>query len=324
MDLQDLQELNKHRRKFTIFVMLSIICTIAFVLCFIFANRIPKVGLFIALLIIASLVSFIISMFALNKVDSSLLAYVLSQFPGWEKFRGIHDKKKKFMNELVARKVLFSTVFPEYHNKYREDDEPTYEAIFTNNENNLTKLITEVEYCEYERREHRNKKTGKTEDKYITTAQFNADIIIVKNTKNINSITYFQTNNYPEKTDKKIMEEKSKSELSKIELTNASENNIDVYGNNPLIAEKLATKELCFALQNIKEQFKSYYVKIVFYNDIIIVVLRHEDRFSGSFPLLIKIPWFKSIDYPLIEQAVNNFKMFTDIANQAPEFTKNI
>ena len=324
MNVQDLQKLNSGRRKSLLCIILTVMCFICCMFCFIFANKIPLEGLFITLLIIAMMVFTVLAIVTAGKIEDALTSYAISQCPGWEELSHYREDRKKFIKKTFLRDMMFQTIFPVYHNKYAEDDEPYYEKISFHNDNDSSKCITEAEYCEYERHTYRDKKTGKTEEKYEVTAQFNADIILIKNTKNLNSVTYFRTNNYPAKTDKKIIEERSKLELPKIELANAAENNIDVYGNNPSVAEKLATKELCSALQSIKEQFKPYYVKAVFYNDHIIFALRNADRFREVFPLYIKIPKFKSIDYQLVEQAVNNFKTLTDLADKAPEFTKNI
>ena len=188
---------------------------------------------------------------------------------------------------------------------------------FSYDNDTLNKTITQIQYLDASKGSNKNNRKP--------MFQFFAGMITVRNSKNLNSITCFQTNNYPEGTDNDIINEHSELQLPKIELGEAYQYNIDIYSDNQSVAEKLATTELFSVMQSIKQQFNLYYVKAVFYNDYIIFVLRHNGWGFLKYPTFsIKIPIFQNIDYPLLEQAVNNFKLLTDLANQAPEFTKNI
>ena len=265
------------------------------------------------------------SYFFIRKVEKILVPYVLSQCPDWKMIVSVRkniqfNKKDQWNTELIPPKeIMLSAILPIYivpivNVSFFDSLTLSLKNAFSCDNDSLTKAITQIQYISKAER-----RRGEP------LLQFYAGIITIKNSKNLGSITYFQTNNYPNGTDKNIIKEKSELELPKIELAEANQHDIDVYSNDKNVAEKLATPELFSTIQNIKQQFNSYYVKAVFYNDYIIFVLRNDRWGFLKYPTFsIQIPLFKNIDYPLLEQAVNNFKLLTDLANQAPEFTKNI
>ena len=141
--------------------------------------------------------------------------------------------------------------------------------------------------------------------------EFAALILTIKTSKNLNSITYLQTH-FAWKEDFDI-------ELSKINLGG----NIDVYSNNADIAKKLLTPELAEILNKLKKQFKVEYAKAVFYNEYIVFVLRSFDEMEHNyFPVNISL--LTPFDISKAGKAVKNFQTLYDLANQAPEFTKNV
>lgn len=314
MDLRELKKLNKQNRKFLIMFLVSILFVIVCGYCVI-----KQVYFAVAWFSVpAALVALVIGCFSLNKAEKALLDYVLSQFPDWqEKSKKTNKNDYDLRDYLVSNKNIPISILPVYNNK---KDLHIMDTFFYDLKN-----ISKINYSEYE--EHiRKDKNGNRTVTHKCTYEFEASMISVKNYKSLNSITYFQTNNYPPKTDKKIIEEKSKIALPKVDLPNTFEFNIDAYTNNTTVAEKLASKELFSAMQSIKEQFNLFYVKAVFCDDYIFFLLRDRyiDTFKYLFPLCIKFPWFKSIDYPLLDRAVNNFKTLTDLANQAPKLTENV
>ena len=320
MDLRELQSINKYKNRFTVLFILDMLMALVFISCLVISALADKVGSCIAIAFLFStvaLVILIIGFFSLNKAMDSLLSYVLSQFPDWKKESKTNKPNYDLKADLLLNKNLLLSILPVYKKKQ--------ELRIMNNFFNDLKSISTIYYSEYEKHTHKDE-DGRIKTSHEYTYEFEAPLIAVKNTKNLNSITYFQTNNYPQKTDKEIMNETSTLALPKTDLPNTAEFNIDAYTNNTNVAEKLATKELFSTMQNIKEQFNLFYVKAVFGNDYIFFILRGKNRnsFKWIFPLYITIPWFKSIDYPLLDKAVNNFKLLTDLANQAPEFTKNI
>lgn len=321
--IQELKKLNREKNKIFIYPTVILIIFIS-LLVYKVINIKPDLILAILLLIMVVLPLFM-SYFFIRKAEKILVPYILSQCPDWKMIVSVSKnmkftKKEQWNTELIPPKeIMLSSILPIYivpivNVSFFDSLTLSLKNAFSYDNDSLTKAITQIQYISKAER-----RRGEP------LLQFYAGIIAIKNSKNLSSITYFQTNNYPNGTDKNIIKEKSELELPKIELAEAHQHNIDVYSNNKSIAEKLATPELFSIIQNIKQQFNSYYVKAVFYNDYIIFVLRNDRWGFLKYPTFaIKIPLFKNIDYPLLEQAVNNFKTLTDLANQAPEFTKNI
>lgn len=85
----------------------------------------------------------------------------------------------------------------------------------------------------------------------------------------------------------------------------------------------MLTPELAEILKKLKKQFKVEYAKVVFYNEYIIFVLRSFDEIEHNyFPVNISL--LTSFDISKAGKAVKNFQTLYNLANQAPEFTKNI
>ena len=316
MDVRDLTLLNKQKRKILICIILLVLSAIT-TLFFLINNH----GIVLAFTLPVCIALTIITAVSMGKVEKALILYVLSQFPDWKEEE--HTRKKdNNLRKVFEEKKLFYALLPVYRNK----SDASISDIFSSNNGVLNKYIAQIEYSEYE--EHTKKdRHGRRETTYKCTYSFEAPMLAVQNSKDVRSMTYFQTNNYPPKTKKEIIEEKSELELQKVEMNGAAEYNIDVYTDNKDVAEKLATKELFIALQTIKRQFDLYYVKAVFSNDYIVFLLRDKNIENSArwlFPLFIKIPFFKSIDYPLLDKAASNFKALTDLADKAESFTKNI
>ena len=143
---------------------------------------------------------------------------------------------------------------------------------------------------------------------------FNALILTVKTDKNLNSITYFQTHfDY--------LKEEFDAKLTKINLAK----NIDTYTDNTDIARKLATPELMQLLTKLKKQFKVECAKVVFHNEYIVFVLRsleEEGYMHNYFPVNISL--LTPFDITKAGKAVENFQTIYDLANKAPDFTKNV
>ena len=323
MQPKEMKELNKEKNKVFIYPAIVLIIFI----CLSIFKIIPVKIDFILVVSIAIIMVLPVLMFHffVRKVEKILVPYVLSQCSDWNmdvSFSKNLDFKKntEWNTDLIPPKeYMLSTVLPVFVlplvNIKLFDSQLllSLRNAFSHNNDTLKRTITQIQYI--------SRSSGKGKP----VLQFYAGMISVRNTKNLNSITYFQTKNYPKGTDKDIIKEKPELELPKINLADAYQYNIDVYSNNQSVAEKLATQDLFSTMQSIKQQLNLCYVKAVFYNDYIMFVLRHNGWGFLRYPTFsIEIPVFKNIDYPLLEQAVNNFKALTDLANQAPEFTKNI
>lgn len=316
MNFEEISKLNKMKM---IGAVSIIICALIPLCCFAlyFMGKIRFFSLWISVPI--SLAIFFLLGTSLFKVEKEVLNYILAQFPDWNKEK--KEDKNNFRNDLFSNNV-FPALLPVYNNKRDLD----ISDVFSRVNDSLEKSISQIEYCEGEEFTKKDR-DGHRKKEYKITYDFVAGMICVKNSKNLNSITYFKTNNYPKGTKKEIIEEKSKLVLPKIENYTAADYNIDVYGDNPAVAEKLASKELFETLQNIKRELNLLYIKAVFYNKYIFFILRDKNMETGInwvFPLFISIPFFKSIDYPLLNRGVSNFKLLTDLADKAPDFTKNI
>ncbi|MBQ2312812.1 MAG: hypothetical protein II183_01460 [Elusimicrobiaceae bacterium] len=85
----------------------------------------------------------------------------------------------------------------------------------------------------------------------------------------------------------------------------------------------MLTPQLKETLNKLKKQFKVEYAKAVFYNEYIVFVLRSFDESQHNyFPVNISL--LTPFDISRAGKAVKNFQTLYDLANQAPEFTKNI
>lgn len=263
---------------------------------------IPSLLISFAILFIVQMIYFFSFKF---KVEEVLVPHVLSNFPDWEftrkRQRNIYKYEPWREDLLPPENFIYNSILPDY--------EAMFEVIDAFSDHNKT--IAQVEYIDM---------SGSFSKKptYLST------LIVIKTSKKLESTTYFKTNNYPKKTNKHILQEKEKNKLPKIELENTA-NNFDVYSNDKNIAENLATQELFTALQNIKEQLNLSYVKAIFHDDYIVLVLRHP-KFSlfNYSTFFVTVPFFKNINYVWAEQAVHNFGLLTDLANKAEEFTKNV
>lgn len=311
MNPKELKKLNNGKIKT---ILLCIICFIAWIIFYYlagFSGLIPDKFYTQVMIVSSTLLLIVLPIFLcfnfLSGIQKNLVPYVLSNFPDWKLAipRQFTKRRGPWNAEILPpQEFVFSSILPGYNAMFHLTDAFSSEDTL--------KSISQIQYAEISKRVDKK-------PIYIST------LINVKTSKDLQSTTHFKTNNYPQKTNKDIIQEKHKIELPKIELSNAKENNIDVYSDNQTIAEKLATPELFSAMQNIKEQLNLPYVEAIFHDDKIIFVLRHKGYnmldYQGFF---IHIPLFKSIDYPLIEQAINNFKTLTDLANQAPKFTENV
>lgn len=318
MHFEEVNELNKIK---IIGFVLTLLCFAIVISAFtlFFMGKIDFFTLWISIPAAA-----IISFFAigsLGKIKRTMVSYVLKQCPDWEK----EDKKEEnsLQKVLFSDENVFSIILPIYNNKKEDID---ISEVFCHRNDILRKNIAKIEHKE-QKKIIKKDENGHENVHYKTIYQFAATMIAVKNPKNLNSVTYFKTNNYPDGTSKKIMEEKSKLVLPKMELPNAMKYDIDIYTDNQTVAEKLATQELFETLQNIKKRLNLLYIKAVFYDDNIFFILRDKNMETSSawtFPLFIKISFFNNIDHPLIDQAIDNFTVLTDLANRALEFTQNI
>ena len=316
MDIPELTKLNKLKKKasfYLVLVCLFIAVWIGELIFSIISGLSSKLMIiyFILLIPIVFFGYFYVRFFA--PIQEALYSYIESQFPNWKKDDDAAKNKK-------LRETLFEVVLPFYDDGKR--DLAQRGSCYSFNNDSLKRSITQMCYTETVKHTVTDSKGHRSEETYITH-NFTFGMIFTETQKELNSTTYFQTNNYPKKTPKEIMEEKPNIELPKVELPDAALYNIDVYTDNKTTAEALASKELFEILQNLKEQFNLYYVRAVFYHNYIFSILRHNKSFDLE-PFFVNIPRFKNIDFPFIEKVVNNVKILTDTANQAEDFIRNI
>lgn len=319
MNIDELKKLNKEKMKIPIYSVIVIITSISLLIF----GKIPQKVALLGLLVSVIFLPLLLYYFFTRKLEKVLVPYVLSQCFDWNMAISITHEKTLTKNNpwgsglLPPEDIMFSNVLPVYVSPILNitiamdlfiRDSFAYD-------NNVDKTISQIQYLS--RNNSRNSRNNRF--------SFYAGIIKVKNNKNLGSITYFQTNNYPKGTEKYITKENAKLELPKIEVPEAYQYNIDVYTDNPSIAEKLATQDLFITMQTVKQQFNLKYIKVIFANDYTIFVLRHSGWGFLSYPTFgIKIPLFKDIDYPLMDRAVNNFKTLTCLADKATGFIKDI
>lgn len=307
---EELKKLNKYK------IITLIGCVGFIVLCsFIFIRIMILCGdkSYIKLALVLFLTSFLIPIFLykkfMAKTEEIFAPYVLSNFPNWKLIVSRKDKantEKQWPQYILPFKSLLSSlVIP---SNYRGTLHIT--DAFQNESGN--QKIIQVRY------EDEGSSRGEK-------PAFNATLVIRETNKNVNATTCFKNNCYPHGTPGRIMKEKYNSELPKIELPAAKAAKFDVYGNKENISEKLATPELFSALHTIQEQLDLPYVKSVFYKQYVIFVLRHKEqdwRSYGTF--FVRLPVFAGIKPDLLQKAVANFFVLTDLADKAPDFTKNI
>ncbi len=196
---------------------------------------------------------------------------------------------------VPPEKILFSTILPRFD---------IYNIELRTMFNGLNNLQQEINLCDLT--VFKDFHFGNPE------REFSALLLTIKTNKNLNSITYFQTHFAFIKGEFDI-------KLPKIDLGG----NIDVYTNNADISKQLLTPELKETLNKLRKQFKVEYTKAVFYNEYIVFVLRSYDEGEHNyFPVNISL--LTPFDISKAGKAVENFQTLYNLANRAPEFTKNI
>ena len=300
---EELKKLNNYKTLIVIgYIVFLLLCIFFYIKYFSSCDRFcHQISLFCAIIIII-LPIFLFTYF-LSKAEGIFIPYVTSAFPDWKMIikRGNKVKTNKSWPQeaLPSKEFVYSEILPANCNEmlYVTD-------AFQTSDNKQT--ITQIMHVDTDTKE-----------------SFYATLIVVKMPENLNSITCFKTTNYPKGIRKKVCLEKSKLDLPKIELPAAAQ--FDICGNNPSIAEKLAKQEFLSSVLNLKERLGLTYVKVLFHDDIIVFVLRQKDFDILNYrTFFIKIPVLKNIDKQLLDQAVNNFRLLTEVANKAADFTKNL
>jgi hypothetical protein len=301
-----INEINKKRKKIWICLLCSFIFLI-FAMCFLqYSKNYSLLNYIIWGLILLPLIYACISYSSITKDISNTLIYIIAeQIAKFKKIPLSNLENREYDSYLPSEidwsqlptppeKVLFSTILPKFD---------IYNIELRNMFNCINNLQQKVNLCELT--VFKDFHFGNPE------REFSALLLTIKTDKNLNSITYFQTH-FAWKEDSNI-------KLSKINL----DGNIDVYSNNEDVAKKLLTPQLKETLNKLKKQFKVEYAKAVFYNEYIVFVLRSFDEIEHNyFPVNISL--LTSFDISKAGKAVKNFQTLYDLANQAPEFTKNI
>ena len=248
-------------------------------------------------------------MFFISKVGDVFIPYVLSQFKDWKlvfsRTETTRIDKTWPLEVLPPKDIATSLIFPIGFfstpfllDSFQSSDEK--KAISLIKFNYSEKLFS-----------FSNNRHNKNHTSYMT-------LITVKTFKNLHSTTTFKT------YESDNFDQYLKSKLPEIDLPSADSADIEVTGNDINIAEKLATPELFSTLQTLKEEFDLHFAKAVFYDNLIIFALKHQEYTSFKYEtFFIKLPIFKDIDFSLLKQAAVNFKVLTDLANNAQDFTKN-
>ena len=302
-----INEINKKRKKIWICLLCSFIFLVS-AMCFLqYSKNYPLLNYIVWGLILLPLIYACISYSCITKDISDTLVYTIAeQIANFKRIPMSNQENREYDSYLPSEidgsklpvppeKVLFSTILPKF-DIYNIELRTMFNCL-----NNLRKKVNLCELTVFKDFHFGNPER-----------EFSALLLTIKTDKNLNSITYFQTHFAYESKEFNI-------KLSEID----SIDDIDIYTDNPHIAKKLATPELIKTLNKFKKQFKVEYAKAVFYNEYIVFVLRSFDEIEHNyFPVNISL--LTSFDISKAGKAVKNFQTLYDLANQAPEFTKNI
>ena len=260
---------------------------------------------------ITTFVLLVISILVYNKVFSqqvsTLVMYAISEkLTGFKLIPLSNQENREYDSYLPSEidwaklpvppeKILFSTILPRFD---------IYNIELRTMFNGLNNLQQEINVCDLI--------VIKDFHSGYPKREFSGLLLTIKTDKNLNSITYFQTYFAHTKQEFDV-------KLPKIDLGG----NIDVYSNNADIAKQLLTPELSKILNKLKKQFKVEYAKVVFYNEYIVFILRTYDEMieHNYFPVSVSLLTPLNV---LKAAAVKNIQTLYDLANQAPEFKKNI
>ncbi|MBO7604912.1 MAG: hypothetical protein J6S61_00400, partial [Elusimicrobiaceae bacterium] len=200
--IQELKKLNKIKRNL---ILMWIGCIIAWIILYYFAgfgNLIPdkfySFSMILSSVVLLILFPFLLWFYFLSQIEKTFILYVLSIIKDWKLSiprKATVRRAPWHIEVLPPQEFVFSSILPIYGNQFHLID------AFSAENTIQSKSIAQIQYA--------NLSKGNNKPPYVAT------LITIKNSKNLNSTTCFKTNNYPPKTNKVIIQEKSKIELPK-------------------------------------------------------------------------------------------------------------
>ena len=295
-----INEINKKRKIICICLLCSFIFLALGVYFFQYPKNSPLLNYIVWGLILIPIIYACILYSCITKDISDTLVYIIAEkIANFKKIPLSNQENREYDSywptdidwaqlPTPPEKVLFSTILPKFD---------IYNIELRTMFNGLNNLEQKINLCDLTVFKDLHFGHPKKE--------FNALLLTIKTNKNINQSTLNCEN----------------EEFKLTEINSAG----DIYplGDNEDISEKLKTPELIQILDKLKTQFKVDYASVVFYNEYIIFVLRSCDEGEHNyFPVNISL--LRPFDITKAGKAVENFQTLYDLANQAPEFTKNI